>query len=130
MGTLPDTMTKQQFDQLFEKVSNWGVWGPEDERGTLNYITPQTIHRAASLVTTGRSVSMAIPINKVAGPDNPRAVAHFMSMLFEVDKSFGEPGFSLDYSAARFTATATRTSTHFVTLPTRESCITAGRLRW
>jgi kynurenine formamidase len=97
MKTLPETMSKEQFDQLFAKVSNWGVWGPEDERGTLNYITPQTIHRAASLVTIGQSVSMAIPINKVAGPDNPRPVAHYMSMLFEVDKSFGEPGFSLDF---------------------------------
>jgi len=97
MKILPATMSKQQFDQLFGEVSNWGKWGTEDERGTLNYITPQTIHRAASLVKTGRSVSMAIPINKVAGPDNPRPVAHYMSMLFEVDKSFGEPGFSLDY---------------------------------
>lgn len=97
MKTLPAAMSKQQFDGIFRKVCNWGVWGPDDERGTLNYITPQTIQRAAALVKSGRSVSMAVPINKVAGPDNPRPGAHYMSMLFEVDKSFGEPGFCLDY---------------------------------
>ncbi|HEX4030024.1 MAG TPA: cyclase family protein [Terracidiphilus sp.] len=97
MKTLAAAMSRQQFDRLFARVSNWGVWGSEDQRGTLNYITLLTIQHAASLVKTGQSVSMAIPINKSAGPDNPRAVAHYMSMLFEVDKSFGEPGFSLDF---------------------------------
>lgn len=100
MKTLAATMTKEQFDELFREVSNWGVWGAEDERGTLNYITPQTIQRAAAPVKTGQAVSMAIPVSKVAGPDNPRPPAHYMSMLFEMDKSLGEPGFSLDYIAS------------------------------
>jgi kynurenine formamidase len=100
MKTLPAAMSKQQFDELFRKVCNWGVWGADDERGTLNYITPQTIQRSAALVKSGRSVSMAVPINKTAGPDNPRAIAHYMTTLFEVDKSFGEPGVSMDYFAS------------------------------
>ncbi len=100
MKTLPATISKQEFDQLFNEVSNWSVWGLDDDRGTLNYITPQTIQRASTLVKRGRSVSMAVPINKTAGPDNPRPVAHYISMLFEVDKGFGEPGFCLDYFAS------------------------------
>lgn len=97
-GTQP--MTKQQFDALFRKVSNWGVWGDQDERGTLNYITPKTILSATALVKTAQAVSMAVPISKLAGPDNPRPPAHYMSMLFEVDRNFGEPGICLDYFAS------------------------------
>ena len=26
-----------------EKCKNWGKWGPDDQVGTLNYITPQNI---------------------------------------------------------------------------------------
>ena len=71
MKTIPNPVSAAEFDQLFKSVCNWGRWGPDDERGTLNYITPDHVRRAASLVRTGRSVSMAVPINKVAGPDNP-----------------------------------------------------------
>ena len=57
-------------------VKNWGRWGEDDERGTLNYLTPEKIASAARLVRSGRSVSMAIPINKTAGPDNPNPAVH------------------------------------------------------
>ena len=53
------------------RLKNWGLWGPDDTRGTLNYITPEHVRRAASLVRTGRSISLSLPVNKVAGPDNP-----------------------------------------------------------
>ena len=100
MKTVAAAMTKQQFGELFRKVSNWQRWGAKDDRGTLNYITAQTIQQATTLVRTGRAVSMAVPISKIAGPDNPRPPAHYMSMLFEVDESFGEPGICLDYFAS------------------------------
>ncbi|MCE0764080.1 cyclase family protein [Pseudonocardia kujensis] len=48
---------------LAEKVSNWGRWGPDDERGTLNLITPERVVRAAGLVRTGRTVSLALPFD-------------------------------------------------------------------
>ncbi len=99
MKTLPAAISAQDFDQLFKKVCNWGVWGDEDERGTLNYINLESVRTAAALVRSGQTVSMALPINKVAGPDNPRPVAHYMAHLFEVDPAFGEPGFSLDFVA-------------------------------
>ncbi len=99
MKTLPAAISTEEFEELFKKVSNWGVWGGEDEGGTLNYITPESVRAAAALVRSGKTVSMAVPINKVAGPDNPRPVAHYMSQLFEVDPSFGEPGFALDFVA-------------------------------
>ncbi len=36
--------------------NNWGKWGPDDEIGTLNYITPQTIVDAAKLVKQGKVI--------------------------------------------------------------------------
>ena len=45
------------------RCRNWGKWGPEDERGTLNYITPADIVRAAGLVRRGVAFSLAIPFD-------------------------------------------------------------------
>ena len=46
-----------------KEVSNWGKWGPEDELGTLNYITPDVIKRAATLVRSGTAFSLSIPFD-------------------------------------------------------------------
>jgi len=56
-----------------KRCRNWGRWGPDDERGTLNYITPEAIVEAARLVRRGAVFSLAIPFN-AKGPqiDQPR----------------------------------------------------------
>src|SRR5438132_7823925 len=72
-------ITVAEFEAMFEAVKNWGRWGKDDDRGTLNYITPEHVRKAAGLVRSGRTVSMAIPINTVAGPDNPHPAIHYMS---------------------------------------------------
>jgi kynurenine formamidase len=55
------------------RCRNWGRWGPDDERGTLNYISPDLIVAAAGLVKRGTVFSLAIPFN-AKGPqiDQPR----------------------------------------------------------
>lgn len=95
--TLPKPLTLQQFEDLFRELSNAGRWGAGDERGTLNYITPDHIRRAASLVRAGRAVSMAIPINKVAGPENPNPPSHYFMMHHDVPIAHGEPRFAMDF---------------------------------
>ena len=92
-------MSAQEFDQLFQKVCNWGRWGPDDERGTLNYITPAHVRTAATLVRSGRSVSLAIPINTVAGPDNPHPAARYMVQMHDIHSDLGEESFAMDYMA-------------------------------
>lgn len=89
-------MSAQEFDELFRKVSNWGRWGLDDERGTLNYITPVHVRAAARLVHSGRSVSLAIPINKIAGPDNPNPAIHHMTQAYDVGTD-AQPQFVMDY---------------------------------
>jgi len=92
-------MSREEFDHLFNEVKNWGRWGPDDDHGTLNYITPSTIRAAASLVRSGRSVSLAIPINKVAGPDNPNPAVHLMTQTYDAKLPTGEPRIAMDYLA-------------------------------
>ena len=46
------------------QVRNWGKWGPEDEIGTLNYITPENIAQASRLVTAGKVFALGIPLQR------------------------------------------------------------------
>lgn len=46
---------------------NWGRWGAEDEKGTLNLVRPEHVHAAARLVRRGVPISMALPFDD-AGP--------------------------------------------------------------
>jgi kynurenine formamidase len=57
----------------------WGRWGPEDERGALNFIGPEQVRRAASLVQTGQTLSLAQPLSpKTPVPKHRAGVQHFM----------------------------------------------------
>jgi kynurenine formamidase len=91
-----------EFEALFESVKNWGRWGPDDVRGTLNYITPGHIRRAAGLVRSGRSVSMSLPVNTVAGPDNPSPAIHHMTQLHDWDIGSGSLRFATDFLGMNF----------------------------
>lgn len=74
-GELP-TVSRAEYDGWRDDVSNWGRWGKEDELGTLNFITAAKRVAAADLVTEGVSVSMALPLNKVAGGMNANPFEH------------------------------------------------------
>jgi len=102
MKTTPRPVSKVEFDKLFQTVCNWGRWGADDERGTLNYVAAEHVRRAAALVRSGRSVSMAVPINTVAGPDNPRPAAHYMVQNYDIHSDLGEPQFCTDFLATEF----------------------------
>ncbi len=91
-----------EFEALFESVKNWGRWGPDDVRGTLNYITPEHLRRAAGLVRSGRSVSMSLPVNTVAGPDNPNPALHYMTQLHDWDIGSGSLRFATDFLGMNF----------------------------
>ncbi len=73
------TGTRADVDALAQRLSNWGRWGPDDERGALNFITPQASAAAAALVTEGVNVSCALELAKTPAADNPTPVMHFMT---------------------------------------------------
>jgi kynurenine formamidase len=87
----------QEFETIFESVKNWGRWGPDDELGTMNYVTEETVRRAAALVRSGRRVSMAIPINKKVGPDNPQPAQVFVTQGHDIPVDPSPVRFGLDY---------------------------------
>lgn len=57
-----------QVRSLGKKLSNWGRWGADDERGTLNFISPEVVTRAAGLVRRGRVFSLGLSF----GADGPQ----------------------------------------------------------
>jgi kynurenine formamidase len=53
-----------EFHELARKVNNWGRWGDDDERGTLNYITDDVVRRAAAAVRTGKRFALGLPLDQ------------------------------------------------------------------
>ena len=51
-------VTHEQMLVWEQEMKNWGRWGPDDDRGTLNLITPEKTRAAIGLVTEGVSVSL------------------------------------------------------------------------
>lgn len=47
------------IDRMLPEISNWGRWGPDDQLGTLNFITTEMRLAALRSVTSGRVVSLA-----------------------------------------------------------------------
>src|SRR5260221_1288025 len=52
-------MTFEQVGAMEQSLSNWGRWGQDDERGTLNLVTPEKTKQALGLVKDGIVVSLA-----------------------------------------------------------------------
>lgn len=50
--------------------NNWGRWGELDELGTVNFLTPDKVAAASSLITTGEVISCAIGLDS-KGPVHP-----------------------------------------------------------
>lgn len=48
--------------------SSWGVFGADDELGTLNFLTPEHRVRAASLVRDGAAFSLDLPLDAFERP--------------------------------------------------------------
>ena len=64
-------VSQAQFDEWVGTLSNWGRWGPDDEIGTLNLITPEKRKEASSLVQDGVTVSLARNTDNIESVDNP-----------------------------------------------------------
>ena len=111
-------MGDQQLDALIRRVSNWGRWGVEDERGTVNLITPERRRHAASLVRKGAVFSLAIPFDLDGVPQLPETrrinPQHWM-LQTGTDLRAGRQGGAVDGwgYADDIVAMATHAATHW-----------------
>lgn len=56
-------VTPALLDEYCRRFRNWGRWGDDDELGTVNFITPEVIRHAATLVRQGKVISCALPFD-------------------------------------------------------------------
>ncbi len=56
-------LKRADIDAMAAKVSNWGRWGPDDELGTLNYVTAAELQAAAGLIRKGKAFSLGLDFN-------------------------------------------------------------------
>lgn len=50
----------ERIRETGRRLSNWGRWGRDDQRGTMNFLTPDAVRHAASLVKTGRTIRLGL----------------------------------------------------------------------
>lgn len=60
---------------LGQRYSNWGRWGAGDQRGTLNFATPERVLAACQLPRSGRVISCALDFDQ-RGPQTGFAGRH------------------------------------------------------
>ena len=48
-----DIPSEDEVLSYFDKLSNWGKWGDDDELGAPNYITPAKVKQAIATIQDG-----------------------------------------------------------------------------
>ena len=61
------TRTVAEVEELAERYRTWGRWGPDDELGAANHVTPERIATAAGSIRRGAVFSLALPMDRT-GP--------------------------------------------------------------
>jgi len=88
-------VTLEQLSVWERELSNWGRWGPDDQHGTLNLITPAKTRQAAGLVRDGVTVPLAHFVTEEDAMDSQTfgPTEHWMT---SVNPQTGLPNFALD----------------------------------
>ncbi len=63
VSTLTEEQSIALVDELCLRYRNWGRWGAEDQKGTLNFVTPEVLKYAATMIRSGRVISCAVPFD-------------------------------------------------------------------
>jgi kynurenine formamidase len=68
-----------------EELNTWGKWGADDQRGAANYTTPERVAAAGELIRTGRTFSLAIPLDQNGPVFPPRLPPHHTMTITGAD---------------------------------------------
>jgi len=74
--------------------SNWGDFGDDDQAGSLNYITPESVRRAVGEVCAGLSFCLSLPLDYPGG--NGLVPHRFPPRLEPTDRK-GQPYFNFSF---------------------------------
>ncbi len=90
----PPVPLPEELVELAARVSNWGRWGADDQRGTLNLVDAAAVQRGVAAARQGRVFSLAIPFD-ATGPQwdnvhmphrtNPALRTHTVNVSFTGD---------------------------------------------
>ncbi len=98
-------MTSQLEDELAAARAayrNWGRWGPDDIKGTLNFIDDAKREAAAALVRRGQAISLAQEFNRDGPQKGFRGRGNPLHTMLEsgLDAAQGVQGFSHGFGGA------------------------------
>jgi kynurenine formamidase len=79
MNTVRTQLGAAEFRALYSRLEQGSRWGPADRRGALNYITTARVMAAVGEVRSGRTVSLARPVEDSPSADNPEPCQHEMT---------------------------------------------------
>jgi Putative cyclase len=80
--------------------SHWGEFGPDDQRGRMNLVTPQKVLQGIAEVKIGRSFCLSLPLDVPGGQTmNPRRIAPRRYAVTRDGRSAGQQGFCWSYAS-------------------------------
>jgi kynurenine formamidase len=86
----PKELDEADIERMMDGLSNWGRWGPDDQLGAANLITPEKRLQALRLATEGISVSLEHPLLTDEADDVP---SPFERRMLGVPDPTAEPAF-------------------------------------
>jgi kynurenine formamidase len=92
---------RAEFNRYLRDLSNWNRWGPDDDRGTLNLLTPDATVSASRLVQSGRAISCSRRLAPRPTTRPGSEYLHKMASSGEGAPAEGE-GFGADWFAIGF----------------------------
>lgn len=103
----------EEQQALAARVSNWGRWGPDDQRGTLNLIDAAAVRRGAAAVRRGVTFPLSIPMD-ADGPQTGRILGRKNPQLTMLQASFAFTGDVGDFATSDDeVTTGTQSATHW-----------------
>ena len=80
--------------------SRWGEFGPDDQRGRINLVTPAKVLQGVAEVRAGRSFVLSLPLDVPGGQAlNPRRIAPRRYAVLRDGRSAGQQGFCWSYAS-------------------------------
>ncbi|MGI9604667.1 MAG: cyclase family protein [Acidimicrobiales bacterium] len=95
-------ITVELLDEYCTAYNNWGRWGDDDQRGTLNHITPEKVREGAALVSKGKVFSLQLPLD-TGGPQTGsfgRVNAVHQMVATGTDHTLGRQDWPLEWGVA------------------------------